>query len=179
MTCPYSFVSYSTAFNSLPSQVEGKNFFHQKDLDNKIDVKNSYVKAFFLHHLLDYFSETRVNINNIDLVFEHFIKNKNNTIFIGVSAKGTVGYIAVRVINQGETPFTQARKVVYIDQVGVKEEFRNQGYGRRLLKEAGKLAKKAGASWLQLDVWDFNKSAQYFFSANGFETFVMRMVKKI
>ena len=51
-------------------------FFHQKDLENKYDNQHSYVKAFFLHHLLDYFSETRVNINNIDLVFEQFVRNK-------------------------------------------------------------------------------------------------------
>jgi tRNA splicing endonuclease len=29
-----------------------------------------------LHHLLDYFRETRVNINDIDLVFEKFLQNK-------------------------------------------------------------------------------------------------------
>jgi hypothetical protein len=45
-------------------------------LDNKSDNQHSYVKAFFLHHLLDYFCETRVNINDIDLVFEKFLQNK-------------------------------------------------------------------------------------------------------
>lgn len=45
-------------------------------MDSKSDIQHSYVKAFFLHHLLDYFSETRVNINNIDLVFEKFLQNK-------------------------------------------------------------------------------------------------------
>ena len=45
-------------------------------MDSKSDIQHSYVKAFFLHYLLDYFSETRVNINNIDLVFEKFLQNK-------------------------------------------------------------------------------------------------------
>jgi len=45
-------------------------------LNNEKDDQNSYVKAFYLHHLLDYFRETRVNINNIDLVFENFLLEK-------------------------------------------------------------------------------------------------------
>ena len=51
------------------------NFFHQKDLEKDYDHM-SYVKAYYLHHLLDYFRETRVNINDIDLVFEKFLQNK-------------------------------------------------------------------------------------------------------
>ena len=45
-------------------------------MDNEKDEHNSYVKAFYLHHLLDYFRETRVSINDIDLVFEKFLQNK-------------------------------------------------------------------------------------------------------
>jgi hypothetical protein len=56
--------------------IQQLQFFYQKDVDNKRDVQHSYVKAFFLHHLLDYFTETRVNINDIDLVFEKFIQKK-------------------------------------------------------------------------------------------------------
>jgi len=52
------------------------NFFHQKDLENEKDNKNSYVKAFYLHHLLDYFRETRINIYDIDLVFKNFLLEK-------------------------------------------------------------------------------------------------------
>ena len=51
------------------------NFFHQKDLEEDYSYK-PYVKAYYLHHLLDYFRETRVNINDIDLVFEKFLQNK-------------------------------------------------------------------------------------------------------
>ncbi len=45
-------------------------------MNNENDDQNSYVKAFYLHLLLDYFRETRVNINNIDLVFENFLLEK-------------------------------------------------------------------------------------------------------
>ena len=35
-----------------------------------------YVKAFYLHHLLDYFRETRFDINDIDLIFDKFLQEK-------------------------------------------------------------------------------------------------------
>ena len=64
-------------FNSNENvAIQQLQFFYQKDLDNVNDDQNSYVKAFILHHLLDYFRETRVNINDIDLVFEKFLQNK-------------------------------------------------------------------------------------------------------
>ena len=46
-------------------------YFCEKDKDKK-----GYVKALYLHHLLDFFKETHVNINDIELVFKKFLRNK-------------------------------------------------------------------------------------------------------
>ena len=54
------------------------NFFHQKDLEKKNNHK-LYVKAYYLHHLLDYFRETRINIYEIGAVFDQFLKEKIQT----------------------------------------------------------------------------------------------------
>jgi len=54
------------------------NFFHQKDLEEQ-NNHTSYVKAFYLHHLLDYFKETRINIYEINAVFDQFLKEKIET----------------------------------------------------------------------------------------------------
>ncbi|MFW9771610.1 MAG: hypothetical protein ACFFFB_16195 [Candidatus Heimdallarchaeota archaeon] len=51
-------------------------FFHYKDLEKKYSKEQSYVKAFYLHHLLDFFMETRVNIYNIQQVFHEFLERK-------------------------------------------------------------------------------------------------------
>jgi hypothetical protein len=34
------------------------------------------VKACYLHHLLDYFKETHVNLHNLELVFQKFLEQK-------------------------------------------------------------------------------------------------------
>ena len=62
------------------------DFFHQKDLEDKYD-HNSYVKAYYLHHLLDYFKETRINIDEISSVFDQFLKEKIETETINIEGK--------------------------------------------------------------------------------------------
>ena len=38
--------------------------------------KAGYIKALYLHHLLDFFKETHVDIQDIDLVHEKFLQDK-------------------------------------------------------------------------------------------------------
>ncbi len=51
-------------------------FFYQKDLEKQYSKEKMYVKAFYIHHLLDFFKETRLNLNDLDLVFAKFLNNK-------------------------------------------------------------------------------------------------------
>lgn len=46
-------------------------FFYDKDHDHK-----NYVKACYLHHLLDYFKETNVDVRDFHLVFKRFLQKK-------------------------------------------------------------------------------------------------------
>ena len=51
-------------------------FFHESDLEKKYSKENLYVKACYMHHLLDFFRETRVDINDMELVFNKFLESK-------------------------------------------------------------------------------------------------------
>ena len=51
-------------------------YFYRMDQEKKFSKENLYVKAYYLHHLLDYFTETRIDKKNIDLLFEQFLKEK-------------------------------------------------------------------------------------------------------
>ncbi|MFX0026957.1 MAG: hypothetical protein ACFE8M_11155 [Candidatus Hermodarchaeota archaeon] len=51
-------------------------FFHYKDLEKRYSKENLHIKAFYLHHLLDFFMETRVDIYNIEQVFQKFLEKK-------------------------------------------------------------------------------------------------------
>jgi len=51
-------------------------FFHERDLEKKYSKENLYVKACYMHHLLDFFRETRVDIHDMELVFKKFLELK-------------------------------------------------------------------------------------------------------
>ena len=51
-------------------------YFYKKDLEKEYSSERMYVKAFYLHHLLDYFRETRFNIYDMELVFKAFLQEK-------------------------------------------------------------------------------------------------------
>ncbi|MFX0186527.1 MAG: hypothetical protein ACFE8A_02200 [Candidatus Hodarchaeota archaeon] len=51
-------------------------YFYLMDKEKKYSNENLYIKAYYLHHLLDYFTETRVEINNIELIFDKFLEDK-------------------------------------------------------------------------------------------------------
>jgi len=50
--------------------------FYNKDLENKASDEKMYVKAFYIHHLLDYFRETRFDTQDLDLIFKKFLQEK-------------------------------------------------------------------------------------------------------
>ncbi|MFX0038248.1 MAG: hypothetical protein ACFFCY_00885 [Promethearchaeota archaeon] len=58
-------------------------YFSERDKKNR-----GYIKALYLHHLLDFFKETHVNIYDIDLVFEKFLQNK--AIIEIIDSKGNI-----------------------------------------------------------------------------------------
>jgi len=46
-------------------------YFYTRDTEKK-----NFVKACYLHHLLDYFKETYVDLHNENLVFQKFLEHK-------------------------------------------------------------------------------------------------------
>ena len=59
--------------------VKQLHHFYKKDKEAKYSTEYLYVKAFYIHHLLDYFRETRFNTQNLDLIFNKFQQEKVTT----------------------------------------------------------------------------------------------------
>ncbi|MBO1264616.1 GNAT family N-acetyltransferase [Proteiniclasticum sp. SCR006] len=60
-------------------------------------------------------------------------------------------------------------RVLAIDVLWVKEEYRKRGYGTRLLEELERVAKEENCSLMHLDTFDFQ--AKEFYEKNGFAVF--------
>ncbi|MFX0106175.1 MAG: hypothetical protein ACFE75_11895 [Candidatus Hodarchaeota archaeon] len=72
-------------FNWTLFQKDGVQFDNNNDsiifqqlryFNEKYENKKGYIKALYLHHLLDFFKETYVNIHDLNLVFQKFIQEK-------------------------------------------------------------------------------------------------------
>ena len=59
-----------------PISLRQLKFFYKKDLEKKYDSDLLYVKAYYLHHLLDFLKETRISLNDLDKLFVEFLKKK-------------------------------------------------------------------------------------------------------
>jgi len=51
-------------------------YFYRMDQEKKFSNENIYVKAYYIHHLLDFFTETRIDKKDIDLLFKQFLIEK-------------------------------------------------------------------------------------------------------
>ncbi|TFG22365.1 MAG: hypothetical protein EU533_04385, partial [Promethearchaeota archaeon] len=59
-----------------PISLKQLKFFYKKDVEKRYDNDFLYVKAYYLHHLLDFIKETRLTLDDLDVFFEHFLKRK-------------------------------------------------------------------------------------------------------
>ena len=89
--------------------------------------------------------------------------------FIGYRLKGSVniGIESDGELIAGLNGYMTAFKIFYIDTVFVEEEYRRQGVGTELLKEAEKRAKALGANMIRLDT--FNWQGREFYKKLGYE----------
>lgn len=91
-------------------------FFHYKDLEKQYSKENLYVKAFYLHHLLDFFMETRVNIYDIEQVFQKFLEKKVVIEFIDKKGK-KINF--QKEINEIFQLLAENKEELYIDLKGI------------------------------------------------------------
>ena len=77
------------------------------------------------------------------------------------------------------TQYIHELPVGYIDNIYIKEEHRNQGYGHKLLLFAQRYCCEKGYRILQLDVSIHHKSALKLYETEGFTVASYRMEKNI
>lgn len=82
---------------------------------------------------------------------------------------GSVAGLAVLVMRAPTAnPVMQPRRVAFLDDLCVDAQYRRQGVGTALLKEAQRRAAARGADSLELMAWGFNEAAIRFYEHAGF-----------
>lgn len=86
-----------------------------------------------------------------------------------------LGFAMVEYIKREETNSMYAVHEAHIVEIGVDETSQGKGIGTALIQAVKDAAKVRGCRSVQLDVWEFNKSALRFYEKLGFVTLRRKM----
>ena len=89
---------------------------------------------------------------------------KEALIFIGEIDEEIVSY-AVCFIRTWLNPVQVKRKVMFVDALGIENEYRRWGIGTQMMDHIMAYAKKAGCDRLELQVMEVNQEAKAFYNS--------------
>ncbi|HEX9118075.1 MAG TPA: GNAT family N-acetyltransferase [Anaerolineae bacterium] len=111
--------------------------------------------------------------------FEQLLAWADTSVYIGFEGDEAVGYLVAVIQVRPANGFTHERRVLYIDQIGVRRTAQHRGYGAALIEAACQLAGSHHLDRVELDTWDFNKNAQAFFASQGFRPLRIRLARDL
>jgi ribosomal protein S18 acetylase RimI-like enzyme len=96
------------------------------------------------------------------------LKNPDCILAIAEVALAPAGYVWFDRQSRPETPFTPARRRLYLHHISVKPEVHRRGVGSALMKYVEQWAAQESAQEIALATWSANLGAQRFFISHGF-----------
>ncbi len=84
--------------------------------------------------------------------------------FVIRDADGVAGYCLTRL----RTQLLHGRRVLYVEDITVRDTARGRGLGQRLLDEAARVAQAKRCSGISATIWGGNEASRMLFVRNGF-----------
>jgi diamine N-acetyltransferase len=103
--------------------------------------------------------------------FASVMRQTDHTILLAQIDGAVVGYAWIEIQDRPQTPFTWAKKRVFLHHICVDSGHRRLGVGSALITRVEKQALAGGIGEFVLDMWLLNDTAQVFFKFCGFETY--------
>lgn len=110
---------------------------------------------------------------------EKIIRGPNSIVFVAQEGEKIVGFVHAYVENSANISILVPRRFGVIQDLVVEEGFREKGIGKKLMDKAEEWILEKGASLIELNVWEFNTTAQRFYENRGFETISRKMRKRL
>ena len=89
-----------------------------------------------------------------------------------------VGFVHAVIRDAPAFPVFVPRRYVMVDSIGVRSAFQNRGIGRKLMEKMEAWANAKGVTSIELNVYDFNKTAISFYESLGYHVFSRKMRKE-
>ena len=100
--------------------------------------------------------------------FDEVIKNEDKHLIIGFEKDKPFGYIYYLITKHPQNIYRKEKRIIYINQIGVKKAYQGRGLGSELINHVLNVAKKEKINKIGLDVWLFNEGSIKFFRNHGF-----------
>ena len=101
---------------------------------------------------------------------EEMIQDESNIILIAEDKQVAVGVIICKVREINDHTNLKNIKVLWINEICVKQEYRRNGIGRSLIEKAKEIAKANNCLRLELNCWELNEEAMKFYENQGLTT---------
>lgn len=100
-------------------------------------------------------------------------------VFVVERDEKLLGLVQVAVKDSPPMSIFVPRCYAVVDTLVVKENFRQQGIGQKLMDKVHHWARSKGASDVELNVYEFNQEAIVFYRKLGYETISHKMSKPL
>ena len=101
---------------------------------------------------------------------EEMIQDESNIILIAEDKQIVVGVIICKIREINNHTNLKNTKVLWINEICVKQEYRRNGIGHSLIEKAKEIAKANNCLRLELNCWELNEGAMKFYENQGLTT---------
>src|ERR1700683_5203132 len=102
--------------------------------------------------------------------FASVMRQTDHIILLAQVVDAVGGYARFEIQDRPQTPFTWAKKRVFLHHICVDSGHRRLGVGSALMTRVEERAFAAGIGEVALDMWPLNDTAQAFFKSLGLKT---------
>lgn len=104
-----------------------------------------------------------------DKELDKLIKAEDRLTFVALDGENIIASAYCILKSRGGSVVKSAR-ILYVDDLCVKKQYRSKGVGRLLFERIKETAREAGISTIELNVWEFEGSAVGFYEKMGMST---------
>ncbi|MEK9198520.1 GNAT family N-acetyltransferase [Ureibacillus sp. FSL E2-3493] len=111
----------------------------------------------------------------LESYFQQLLAESNCDILIAKENQTVIGFAVVEIKKSPAFESMVERKYAYINDFGVKSNYKRGGVGTALFNACVEWSKEKGAQSLELNVWEFNEQAISFYERFGMKTMSRKM----
>ena len=112
-------------------------------------------------------------------ILGQIIKDEDSAILVAVVDGQPIGLVEVYIRDDAANPHRVSKRHGYLQSLIVKEEYRAQGIGTRLVEAAQRWAKEKGAIEMRLETWEFEEGPLRFYEKSGYRTLRRTWVREL